>query len=62
MMGRRCYVLLRCHYDVRIRRRRDVLLRLILSCRRSIETSLGASFETYLDVTGRYRETSLLGN
>ena len=27
MMGRRCYVLLRCHYDVRIRRPRDALLR-----------------------------------
>ena len=45
MMGRRCYVLLRRRYDVPIRRRRDTTE---TSWQRSIETSLGVSFGTYL--------------
>ena len=44
LMGRRHYVPLRRRHDIPIRRREDVPL---TSWRRSTETSLGVSFETY---------------
>ena len=57
MMGRRCYVLLRCCYDVPIRRRRDAPLRRLgdVPSRRRWVFHLRRT----CDVAGTYRETSL---
>ena len=56
-MGRRCYVLLRRHYGVPIRRRGDALLRRLgdVPSRRRWVFHLGRT----CNVAGAYRETSL---
>ena len=56
-MGHRCYVLLRCRYDVPTRRRGEVPLRRLgdVPSRRRWVVYLGRTF----DVVGTYRETSL---
>ena len=56
-MGRRCYVLLRCRYDVPTRRRGEVPLRRLgdVPSRPRWVVYLGRTF----DVVGTYRETSL---